>query len=198
VATLKLLLAHAGVSLEPAQADGLGLAPVQAACPFVSAEQKSSVVEEDHLHGCFSPRGSLCLSPQPDMLVASESGGTDGTLAPVQITPVFNELCGESSVMPPLESGSFEAVVVSPSPPQLPINGGVLAHSSEALFAKQLCGLLAGLEMASPGHGKDIACVLTGKASDDTIRKVEKSLRKVSLWSNRRKRGVARKASVAA
>jgi hypothetical protein len=97
VATLKLLLAHAGVSLEPAQtrtADGLGLAPVQAACPFDSAEQKSSVVEEDHLHGCFSPRGSLCLPSQPDMLVASESEGTDGALAPVPITPVLNELCG--------------------------------------------------------------------------------------------------------
>jgi hypothetical protein len=39
---------------------------------------------------------------------------------------------------------------------------------------------------------------LAGKASEDTIRKVEKSLRKVSLWNNRRKRGVARKASVAA
>jgi hypothetical protein len=43
-----------------------------------------------------------------------------------------------------------------------------------------------------------LACVLAGKASEDTIRKIEKSLKKVSLWSNRRKRGVARKASVAA
>jgi hypothetical protein len=133
------------------------------------------------------------------MLVASESKGTDGALAPGQITRELNELCGESSVMPPLESGSFKAVVVTTSPPWLLVSldsGGVLAHRSEALFAKELCGLLASLEMASPGYGKDIACILAEKASEDIIKKVEKSLRKVSLWSNRRKRGVARKASV--
>jgi hypothetical protein len=33
------------------------------------------------------------------------------------------------------------------------------------------------LEAASPGYGKDIACVLAGKASKELIRKVEKSLR---------------------
>jgi hypothetical protein len=52
--------------------------------------------------------------------------------------------------------------------------------------------------MASPGYGKDIACILAGKASEDAIRKVEKSHRKVSLWNTRRKRGVARKTLVAA
>jgi hypothetical protein len=66
----------------------------------------------------------------------------------------------------------------------------VLAHSSGAFFAKELCGLLASLEAASPGYGKDIACVLAGKASKDIVRKVEKSLRKVSLRSKRRKRKV--------
>jgi hypothetical protein len=58
----------------------------------------------------------------------------------------------------------------------------VLAHSSEALFAKELCGLLASLEAASPGYGKDIACVLAGKASKEIIRKVENSLRKVAIF----------------
>jgi hypothetical protein len=43
--------------------------------------------------------------------------------------------------------------------------------------------LLASLEAASPGCGKDIACVLAGKASEDMIRMVEKSLRKVSIWA---------------
>jgi hypothetical protein len=103
--------------------------------------------------------------------------------------------------MPPLESGSFEAVVVASSPPQLPVSkgsGGLLAKRSEALFAKELCGLLASLEMASPSYGKDFACISAGKASEDTIMKVEKSLRKVSLWNTRRKRGIARKTSVAA
>jgi hypothetical protein len=69
-----------------------------------------------------------------------------------------------------------------------------LAHSSEALFAKELCGLLACLEAVSPGYGKDIACVLVGKASEDTIRKVEKSLRKVSIWGKIRRQGVTRNA----
>jgi hypothetical protein len=204
VAALKLLLVHAGVSLEPTRArtvDGLGLAPAQASCPLDSTKQKSSVVEEEQLHGCFSPRGSLCPPLQLDMLVASKSEDTDGALAPVQITPELNELCGESSMIPPLQPGSFEAVVVMTSPPRLPVSlesRSVLARRFEALFAKELCGLLASLQTASPGYGKDIGCVLAGKASEDTIKKMKKALRKVSLWSNRRKSGVARKASVAA
>jgi hypothetical protein len=47
----------------------------------------------------------------------------------------------------------------------------------------------------SPRYGNDIACVLAGKALEDIIRKVEKSLRKVTIWNKRRKRNVARKAS---
>jgi hypothetical protein len=58
--------------------------------------------------------------------------------------------------------------------------------------------LLASLEAASPGYGKDIACVLARKASEDMIRMVEKSLRKVSIWGRRRKKDVAKKSSVAA
>jgi hypothetical protein len=42
-------------------------------------------------------------------------------------------------------------------------SGGVLAHSCEALFVKELCGLLASLEAASPGYDTDIACVFAGK-----------------------------------
>jgi hypothetical protein len=78
------------------------------------------------------------------------------------------------------------------------ISGEVLAHSSEALFGTELCGLLASLERASPGYGKDIACVLAGKATEDMIRRVEKSLRRVSIWGRKRKKGVARKTSVVA
>jgi hypothetical protein len=51
------------------------------------------------------------------------------------------------------------------------------------------------LETTSPGYGNNIACVLVGKASEDTIRKMEKSLMKISLMSKRRKMGVARKDS---
>jgi hypothetical protein len=53
------------------------------------------------------------------------------------------------------------------------------------------------LEAASPGHGKDIACALARKASEEMIRMVEKSLRKVSIWSRRRKKCVVKKSSAA-
>jgi hypothetical protein len=55
---------------------------------------------------------------------------------------------------------------------------------------------LASLEAASTGYGKDIACVLAGKASEDLIKKVAKYLMKVYIRSNRRKRTVPRKVSV--
>jgi hypothetical protein len=96
------------------------------------------------------------------------------------------DLCRESSVVLPLELGSVEALAVAPAPsptqkPVSEVSGEVLAHSSKALFGTELCGLLASLEAVSPGYGKDIACVLAGKASEDMIRKVEKSLKKVSI-----------------
>jgi hypothetical protein len=58
--------------------------------------------------------------------------------------------------------------------------------------------LLASLGAASPGYGKDIACILAGKASEDMIRMMEKSLRKVSIWGRRRKKRIARKSSAVA
>jgi hypothetical protein len=61
VVALKLLLARVGDSLE--LTGGLGHAPVQASFPLDSTEQKSTVVEEEHLYGCISPRGNPCQSP---------------------------------------------------------------------------------------------------------------------------------------
>jgi hypothetical protein len=99
VAALKLLLARAGDSLEPTEActsGVLGIALAQASLPLDSTQQKPSVVEEEHLHGCFSPRGCPCTSLQP----ASESDGMGEVLAPLlQITPELNELCGDPSVV---------------------------------------------------------------------------------------------------
>jgi hypothetical protein len=141
------------------------------------------VVEEKELYGCLSPRGIPYLSPRPDVTAASEGKGMDVILAPLlPITPKLQEL----------ELGSCKALTVatSPSPPQSPasVNSrGVLSHSSEVFFGKELCGLLASLEAASLGYGKDIACVLAGKSSDDRIRKIETSFRKVSIWGKRRR-----------
>jgi hypothetical protein len=191
---LKLLLLRAGDSLEPKNActsGGPELSLAQALFPHDSTEQKSSVVEKDDLYGCISPHGSPCPSPQPFVSSASVSEGMVGTLAPVlQITPELHDLCEEDSVELPLELGSFEASTVAPapSPPQKPTSvfrEEVLTHSSEALFGRELCGLLASLEAASPGYGKDIACVLARKASEDMIRMVEKSLKKIYIWGQK-------------
>jgi hypothetical protein len=75
--------------------------------------------------------------------------------------------------------------------------GVVLVRSSDALFAKEFCGLLASLEAVSPRYGKEIACVLVGKSSEDIINKVEKSFRNVYIRGKRRKRAVTRKVSAA-
>jgi hypothetical protein len=196
VAALKLLLERVGDSLESSEGfthGGLGPVSAQASIPHDFTEQKSYVVEEAHIYGCFSLCGSHCPSLRPTVSVSSECEGMDGILASVlQIAPESHELCGESFVVLPLEPGSlFEAsgVATAPSPSQSPAymeSGGVLEHSHEDLFGKELCGLIASLEMASPGYDKDIACVLAGKASGDTIRKVEKSLRKVIIIGKRR------------
>jgi hypothetical protein len=58
-----------------------------------------------------------------------------------------------------------------------------LAHNSDTLFAKELFDLLVNLEAASFGYDMKIGSVLAEKASNDIIRKVEKSLR-----SKRKKR----------
>jgi hypothetical protein len=196
VATLKLLLARVGECSE--LTDGLGLAPVQALLPLDPTE--SSVVEEEYLYGCISPRGSPCQASHLDVAVAYEREGMDEMLDPMlHITPEYHELCEASSDVLPLELGSFEALATLP--PQSPtslVSGTVVELSSDALFAKELCGLLASLEAVSPGYGKDIECVLAGRASEDLIMKVENSLKMVIIRGKRRKKGVRRKALAAA
>ena len=160
---------------------------MQASLSLASSEQKSSVVEEALHFGCFSPRGSPCLSPQFVATAASEGEDTGGILAPVlQITPELQESGEDSSVVLPTELGSMEALAVASTPSVG--SGGEGAPNSEALFASELCGLLAYLEATSLGYGKDIACVLARKASEDVIRKVEKSLMKAAIVGKTRKR----------
>jgi hypothetical protein len=52
-----------------------------------------------------------------------------------------------------------------------------IAETAEALFTKELSDLLVSLEATSPGCGMEIDCVLAGKAYEDMIKRVEKSLR---------------------
>jgi hypothetical protein len=78
----------------------------------------------------------------------------DAILDPVlHITPEFHELCEESSKVLLFEVGSSEALVTSlPQSPASLVCGAVLAHSSDALFAKEFCGLLMSLEAARILH----------------------------------------------
>jgi hypothetical protein len=138
----------------------------------------------------FSAMASL-----PSLVTDFEESGDIDSAISLALEPV-----GHVVAMTPLapELGSVEALAVAPtsSPPQNPtseVSGEVLEHSSEDLFGSELCGLLASLEAASPGYGKDIACILARKASEDMIKMVEKSLKKVSIWGRRRKKGIARK-----
>jgi hypothetical protein len=101
-----------------------------------------------------------CDASVPESAVITEF------VAPVlQVMPELQELCGESSVVIPIELGSLEAsaMAMMPSPPSLKpcqtsaiVNsGGVLPPNSEAHFGKELCDLLVSLEVASPGYGME-------------------------------------------
>jgi hypothetical protein len=70
---------------------------------------------------------------------------------------------------------------------------GALASNSDDLFVKELCELLGTLEAASPGYGKEIACVLMETTTNVIIKKVENFPRR-----KRKKSGVTRKASATA
>jgi hypothetical protein len=219
VATLKLLLAHAGVSLESmvvCTPGAPGLVFAQDSFLLDSSEQLAAHVgdslepepTEACTYSCFSARASLCTLPVASMIKVTEVAAPDP-----QIMPELLGQSGESSVVLPMELGSLEALAVATTPlPPLSepceptahvdsggldasatlssvairhvvslndetVKKGVLAPNSEALFAKELSDLLVSLEAASPGYGMEIASVLAGKASEDIIRKVEKSLK---------------------
>ncbi|XBI98070.1 hypothetical protein VPH35_018335 [Triticum aestivum] len=70
---------------------------------------------------------------------------------------------------------------------------GMLARIDEVVFKKKLCRLLTSLEAASPGSGKEIACLLAEEASTGKIKKVKKALRSIGKRS-----GALSKASAAA
>ncbi|KAK1646404.1 hypothetical protein QYE76_064209 [Lolium multiflorum] len=207
VASLKLLLARVGASLEPTEACSSGgqeLGTVQASFPLGSADQKSSVVEEEHIYSCFSPHDSPYQSLQPVVLAASEGEGIDGTLTPVSTasSPLSQalgfELCEDPS--PPLSMvhlhvDSLVTSKVASAPPPVEasrcgdkvIEVGALAPNSDALFASELCDLLARLEATSPGSSKEIARLLEEKSS----RKIQKV--KDYLRSRSKKSGATRK-----
>jgi hypothetical protein len=128
------------------------------------------------LHLQVDPLGTSTVASTPPPVKPSYIGD--------KIMRELKELCGESSVTSMVELGSLESVAVAMTSlppaseePDFVDTRGELAPNSEALFRKEFSDLFVSLEVANPGYGKDIACVLAEKASKDLIRKVEKSLR---------------------
>ena len=91
------------------------------------------------------------------------------------ITSVFN-----SEVTKPIRSPIFA-------------RDAMLARIDEVVFLKKLGHLLASLEVASPGSGKAIACLLAEEVSTGKMKKVKKAIRSMGKKSD-----VSRKASAAA
>jgi hypothetical protein len=119
-----------------------------------------------------------------------------------QIMPDLHELCEDP--YPPLSmvhlwADSLVTSVVASAPPPVEAShcgdkvikvAGALAPNPDALFASELCNLLARLEAASPGSSKEIARLLEEKSSRGKIQKVKDYLR-----SKSKKNGAARKES---
>jgi hypothetical protein len=85
------------------------------------------------------------------------------------------------------------SLVVVSTPSSLEPSESFSFADSDALFAKELCDLLASLEAASPGSSKEIARLLSTKDSWDKIEKVKEYLK-----SKSKKYGTTRKVSRAA
>lgn len=163
------------------------------------AHGEADLVGEECFFGCLSPRVSP--SPQHDVSVAPECEGNGGIMPVIQIMPDLQELCEDPS--PPLsmvhhQADSLVISEVASAPPPVEasrcsdkvMEADVLAPNSDALFASELCDLLARLEVASPGSSKEIARLLEEKSSRGKIQKV-----KDYLGSKSKKNGATRKES---
>jgi hypothetical protein len=73
--------------------------------------------------------------------------------------------------------GESDADPIHIPPPQ--------SHSPDALFAEEICDFLSKLDVAIPGLGRSIACLLTGIPIKEKIKKVgggpRNSIRKKTL-----------------
>ena len=168
----------------------LGTSPVE---PEASSQTELNVgsagMGKEVFYGSFSPRAMPC----PMMQTQGSTPPESEILAPVLLLmPELHELCGE--LAPPLSMVQLEVDSLGPStvaslPPSQESSQPIFADL-EALFGKELCGLLASLETVSPGSGKEIAYLLTGKDTGNKIKKVQEYLK-----SNIKKSGTTMKAS---
>jgi hypothetical protein len=172
--------------------------PVVPAVPLLHELQVGSVDEtKGCLYGDFSPRARSCLSSLQELSFISGSEVITEVVVPdQQLMPEMKERCGEPLVVLPSKMCSLDALAVpmmSSSPLaercQLPTSmdcgglDGALAPNSETLFTNELCGLLVRLETAYPGSSKEIACILSEKATGEKVKKVKEYLRSKSKKS---------------
>ena len=137
------------------------------------------------LYGCFSPRAVDNSSPSsalPTVLSTAE-GGTIAVVVPpvLQVMPELQVLCASSDSPLSVEhmmvethattcEGHDSTLTCESSEVNSPARSHVASapipppptDNSNALFAKELCDLLASVETVSPGTGRAIACLLTG------------------------------------
>jgi hypothetical protein len=183
VAALKLMLARVGDSLEPTEACTYGCFSPRASLSTSSlpaASIEASKVAALDLQIMPVLQG---LHGESSVMLPMELVSLEALVVATTPSPLPSEPC-----QPPdhVDSGGLDASVTLSSVAighmvslsDEIVDAGVLAPNSEALFAKELSDLFVSLEAASPGYGMEIASVLAGKASDDIIRKVEKSLRR--------------------
>ena len=113
---------------------------------------------------------AIALSPEVVGQVASV-GAEDDEVGPLAPNP---------EALKPIRSPIFD-------------RDAMLARIDEVVFLKKLGRLLASLEVASPGSGKAIACLLAEEVSTGKMKKAKKAIRSIG-----KKTDVIRKASVAA
>jgi hypothetical protein len=118
----------------------------------------------------FSPRAgdnSPSSPALPSVLSTLEGEAFAAVMTPVlQIMPELQELCESPDLPLVVEHVKVNAsttlswpeqsdVAPAPIPPPPP-------HSSDALFAEEICDLLSKFDVLIPGLGRSIACLLTG------------------------------------
>jgi hypothetical protein len=167
VATLKRLLAHDGVAMEPTDAHAL--------VPPDSAEQNSFVVEDEHLYSCFSPRGSFspCAGASSTVTAPTDVDAAvlfGGVLTPPpveEVRPGSHKFSDVAS--PPCEALAFEkcgdidaSVSLSAESGRQVVHihdtvakSGLLPMVPGAIVAKEVSEFLAILAVAFQGSAVD-------------------------------------------
>jgi hypothetical protein len=168
--------------------------------------QSSAIVDSGALDASVTTANVVSLSDEIDKTGVLAPNPVSSVILPMELvssealevattpSPPPSGPCQSSAIV---DSGALDASVTTANVVSLSDEidkAGVLAPNSEALFGKEICNLLVSLEAASPGYGKELPCVLSGKASKELIKKMEKSLSIIKI----RKRRVTRKASSAA